>query len=557
MRSIGIDIGTFSIKVAEVEATTRSIALLDCFEVALDPDPSRDPHVQIVDVLRQLTQRYAPSKYKYVFALPESQVSIRQKIFPFRERHKILRSLPFELEDDVPFTQDNAVFDAKILHYRKNATEVLAMATPKPYVQKILDLAGEGYADPDLVSVEAAGLANLVEDVLEAPTENDDHQSDEQPQESQDVVFHPQPASVLLHIGHQHTVLCVFHLGTLVSARTIFWGGVQVVRAIAKQYNMPFAEALKGLVEKGFVLTSNDGVTKEQTVFSNTITSSLYPLIDEVKRALLDIQSEFKVNFERIDLTGGVTQLINLPAFLTQGFELPCNLIKPFQNIDRNSADISDALVHRAGLAIGLAIEGVRRPTNPAVNFRKNELAKENQTYKLLWEKWRYTVQLAAAAFVLFFVYSFIRDSFALSLSDKAYDALRDRAQQGGLKRNQASLSGIERYIREKQREIRAKKTLAELQDVNSALDIMNRVSSVMPAKEQIQLDVRRFYVLNEYLTLEGEVSRRESVEQIQRAITSLAVDRQVKELAPSFKPQGGRIAFAYTLKVSRKGSRQ
>jgi general secretion pathway protein L len=320
---------------------------------------------------------------------------------------------------------------------------------------------------------------------------------------------------------------------------------------------MPFAEALKGLVEKGFVLTTQDGVTREQTVFSNTITNSLFPLIDDVKRSLLDIQSEYKVKFERIDLTGGVSQLINLPAFLTQGFELPCNIVKPFQNIDRNNADLTDALVHRGGLAIGLAIEGVRRPTNPAVNFRKGELAKENQSFKLLWQKWKYTAQLAAAAFVVFFVYTMVRDSFALKLSDTAYEVLRTKAQESGLKKNQSSLSGIERYIREKQKEVRVKKTLAELQDFNSALDIMNRVSAVMPTKDQIQLDVRRFYVLNEYLTLEGEVNRKESATQIQRAITSLAVDRQVKELSPSFKPQNGRIAFAYTLKVARRGARQ
>src|SRR5205814_1774964 len=114
--------------------------------------------------------------------------------------------------------------------------------------------------------------------------------------------------------------------------------------------------------------------------FSNTITSSLSPLIDEVRRNLLDIQSDLKIDFDSIDLSGGVSQLINLAPFLTQGFELPCNIFKPFQNIDHNEAEVPDSLVYRGALAIGLAIEGIRRPINPAVNFRKLELAKENQT---------------------------------------------------------------------------------------------------------------------------------------------------------------------------------
>lgn len=555
-RSLGIDIGTFSIKVAEVEGSSRTITLLDCFEVALDPDPTRDPKVQILDILRQLAERYPVTKYKYVLSLPQSQVSVRLKSFPFKERHKILRSLPFELEDDVPFTQENAVFDAKILHYRKNSAEVLAMATPKQYVQDVIATAKEGYIDPDIVSVEASALANLFESVMEPPAENEDHQTDEQPSASQELVFHGQSANVILHLGHHHAVLAVFHMGTLISARTVFWGGIQLVRAIAKQYNMPFAEALKGLVEKGFVLTSNEGVTKEQTVFSNTITSSLAPLIDDVKRALLDVQSEFKVKFESIDITGGISQLINLGPFLTQSFELPCNLFKPFNNIDRNNADVPDSLIHRGSLAIGLAIEGVKRPINPAINFRKNELAKENQTYKLLWSKWKFAVQIGAATFVLFFIYTIMRDSFALTLSDAAYEALKGRAVDAGLKKGQTGPSQVQRYIREKQKEIRAKKTLADLQDFNSALDVMNKVTQVMPRKEQAEMDIRRFYVLNEYLTLEGETSRKDHIELIKRAITSLSVDRKVDDLEPSFKPTGGKIAFSFSLKVARRGNR-
>jgi general secretion pathway protein L len=553
LRSIGIDIGSYSIKIAEVEATSKSITLIDLFEVALDPDPSRDPRVQIVDVLRQVSERYPPSKFRYVFTLPESQVSIRQKIFPFKERHKILRSLPFELEDDVPFTQDNAVFDAKILHYRKNSAEVLAMATPKQYVQAILDLVKDSSIDPDIITLEAAGLANLIEPIMEPPSENQEHVTEEEPQ-PEGLVFHAQPASIILHIGHHHSVLAVFHLGTLISAKTIFWGGITLVKAIQKTYNMPFTEALKGLVEKGFVLTSYDGVTKDQTVFSNTITGSLTPLVEDVKRALLDIQSEFKVNFDRVDLSGGVSQLINLAPFLTQGFELPCNIFKPFQNIDRNNADISESLVHRGGIAIGLAIEGIRRPANPPVNFRRDELAKENQTYKNLWAKWKFTAQIAAASFVLFFIYSMMRDSFAIALSDAAYQALKSKAQEAGLKKNQTSAAQIGKYIRDKQREARSKKTLAELQDINSSLDVMNKLNSVIPSKDKVDVDIRRFYVLNEYLTVEGEVSRKEFADTIQRAISAISTDRQVKDLSPSFQPSSGRIAFAYTTKVARRG---
>ncbi|MFW1582039.1 hypothetical protein ACEV7R_23715, partial [Vibrio parahaemolyticus] len=86
---------------------------------------------------------------------------------------------------------------------------------------------------------------------------------------------------------------------------------------------------------------------------------------------------------------------------LTQHLEIPFNKLKVLQLTPSLTFEAMDAIEAVAGVAIGLAIEGLRRPRNPAVNFLKEEFAVQSKTFEKIWEKWGYTIQLCAAFFVV------------------------------------------------------------------------------------------------------------------------------------------------------------
>ena len=95
MRSLGIDIGHFSVKIAEVEAANKSFTLTRLDEFPLSTDPTKDTDIEVLDILRNLAQQYDSAHTTFVFSLPQEQVVLRNREFPFRERHKILKSIPF------------------------------------------------------------------------------------------------------------------------------------------------------------------------------------------------------------------------------------------------------------------------------------------------------------------------------------------------------------------------------------------------------------------------------------------------------------------------------
>jgi len=86
MKSVGIDIGTASIKVVEVTQSNRGLFISKYMETSLGQSPGFDSEVQILEFLRTLSESYDPATTKFVFGLRQDRVAVRLKSFPFVDR---------------------------------------------------------------------------------------------------------------------------------------------------------------------------------------------------------------------------------------------------------------------------------------------------------------------------------------------------------------------------------------------------------------------------------------------------------------------------------------
>lgn len=561
MRSIGIDIGSSSIKIAEVNSSSQGFVLVDYAEFPLNPDPAHDSRVDIVDYLRKISGHYGQDNIRYVFAMPQEKVAVRPISFPFKERHNILKSLSSQLEDDIPFDQDDAIFDAKILRTHGSSAEVLAMACPNKYVEEVLQLAFDAGIDPDIVTVDVPATANLFEAWLNPPRDIPGplaaKENLELAQMSEDTAANIEINSgcqVVACIGHKRTLLSVYYRQTLLATRTLSRGGHDIVEGLRRAYSLPYVEALKGLQEKGFILTTNEGASQDQVDFSNIIVSALKPIADEIKLTLLELKSAYGTIFSQIYLTGGVSRLMNIAPYLTKELELPCNLLRHIERVPKVSIQVTPSLESSSLSAIGIAVEGLKKPRNPALNLRKQEFGKQSQSFKYFLEKWGTTLRYAGLILALAWIYTFIRDESASRLDTASRAKFQDTVKTAfNFKGRDAGESKVRSFIKEKRNEISARKDLAELQYVNSALDVINDLSEKMPDKPQLVVDVRRVLIKNENLTIEGEVSTRDQVGVVRTALIGLSTDRQVKDMTPSIRPSQGKFAFAFSVKTPRR----
>ncbi|MGZ5279285.1 MAG: pilus assembly protein PilM, partial [Pseudobdellovibrionaceae bacterium] len=423
MKSVGIDIGTSSIKVVEVTSSNKGIQVTQFTEHPLNANPAFDPEIEILEFLRGLSSAYDQATTRFVFSLRQEQVSVRNKTFPFNDRQKILKSLPFELEEDLPFSNESAVFDAKIIRTLGGTAEVLACATPKNRVAAAIQRMSDSGLDISILSAEGIAFANCFE--------NWDSPPPAYPATAVeiDIAAPERRIQIMVQIGHTRTLVCAFENSLLIGVRSVLWGGKNIADSIARRYEIPYIDALKEMQTKAFILPSKEGASYDQIVFSDTISAQVKELARELKISILEFRSEFNGQIESVGITGGTSQILNLHAFLTQQLELPVNKSLVLTNFTSLSFERTTRIDSVIGIALGLAIEGLEKPRNPALNFMKGEFALENTFFRMFWERWGTVVQVSAAALVLFFVYSFVREGVAINLSDRTSESLKVQAK--------------------------------------------------------------------------------------------------------------------------------
>ncbi|MCB0368800.1 MAG: pilus assembly protein PilM, partial [Bdellovibrionales bacterium] len=238
-KSIGIDIGSYSIKVVEISSTTKGFQIVQFYTHQLSMKPNTDTHFEVIEFLREVAAKYDPDNTKFIVGLRQDKVAIRAKTFPFADRIKISKTLPLDLEEEIPFNIDNAVFDFKINKIITPSAEILAFVAKKEAIEKTIQLLKDSGVQIDILSTEGSAFSNLVEKwnrpIVPIPTKEGSLIDDTTQILSKSL-------NIILNIGHSQTLLTIYDEGKLVGVRNILWGGRIIGEQIAKRFNLPLSE---------------------------------------------------------------------------------------------------------------------------------------------------------------------------------------------------------------------------------------------------------------------------------------------------------------------------
>lgn len=554
MISLGIDIGRSSIKVVEVESLTRGFAFKRFIELPLSNDPTKDKKIEIIDHLRNLSAQYSQTHAQFVFGLPQEQLSSRFLNFPFRERHKILKIVPFELEDDIPMNFSDSIFEAKIIRYNKKSADVMAFAALKEDIQAQLDLVRDGGCSLSLLSAQGVALSNLMEKWYLPPPEVQGFSPVENHESGQDQEIKTEkPGEMLLDLGHQNSRVLFYEEGHLVAIRNLDWGAQNISRHLAVKYSLNPLQARKEMEKKAFILLDKETAQKDHVVFSEAIEEALEPLINQLRLSALEVQSQFKLKWVRAHLVGAPAQIKGLGPYLTRYLEVPFNLFHHFQLLSDIRFDVDLQKEMACATALGLAIEGLKKPRNPALNFLKGDFAVQSKAFQQFVEKWSYTLTLCAVAFVAFFIYSSLRVSFSDEASLESETILKRQAQTIANKRgSEASPSRLRRFLDQHKREVVARKKARQLLHLKTPLDLINVLSQDLPAGAR--LEVKHLYISEDFLEVHGDVDSRRSVSQVQSVLKNLSRDNKVTSVRSKVPTPPGKSGFSYRIRIHRLG---
>ena len=110
---------------------------------------------------------------RLVVSLKTRQVTFRNLQLPTRDKKAIQSGVGFELEDELPFSIENAAYDYSIISQSKAGTQAHVSATLTKNLASALDAWTAAGVDPDLVTTEAWAYRTLMNRVLSPEEQNE------------------------------------------------------------------------------------------------------------------------------------------------------------------------------------------------------------------------------------------------------------------------------------------------------------------------------------------------------------------------------------------------
>ena len=338
----GLDIGSSSIKLAEIQDTSRGRILGRFSQIPLAKGVIVDGTIMepeaLTAAIKELYKQSGCQRRKIVTSVSGHAVIVKKVTLTRMGEAELFELIHDEVEKYLPFEDAATVdFDCQILGdhpYNASQMEVLLVAAKKEII--------EDYTK----SIEAAGLIPVIIDV-------DSFALETLYEENYD--FEEDDVAVLVNIGASITNLNAVKGGGSIFTRDFTLGGNAVTQAIADRLGLSFEEA---------ETTKIDGLGDDEQsrkLFRDGLIVYTDPICSEIERSVDYFRSTFGVEIVRqILLSGGGAMIPGMAASLGQRLGIDTEIINPFKKITCNRAILDAETAVRIGplaaVGVGLAL---------------------------------------------------------------------------------------------------------------------------------------------------------------------------------------------------------
>ena len=264
MLNIAINIGSYSVKFLNFQIDRKKVTYLSSKEVLLDSDEYNIQEEDIVlDLQMNIIHQYlteVDEDYRAILNASNEIITERFLELPIKNKKKAQLMLPFQLEEDIPFSLSECQIGSTI---EQTATGSKAMVNIikhdllRPLFSKINDYK----IQPKVLTSEISAIESYIKRTTE---------------------ILPQ-SFCILDIGHGTTHAYFFMDGQLKSTHTSYVAGFAINEAISKNYNISLEEAAIYKHQNCYFLSSEQyaQVNENQRVFATMMDEVFSSLINE------------------------------------------------------------------------------------------------------------------------------------------------------------------------------------------------------------------------------------------------------------------------------------
>ena len=325
--SIGLDIGTQSIKSVKLKTSGNSIELVafDIEESQLDP----------IDVLKKI--KHAQNADLVNISFSGASTVIRYVNFLRMSKAELRQALKFEAAKHIPFSLEEVYLDAEILKndLPDNKMLVLIAALKKEFIrQRLKSIEGAGLR-PNIVQIDSLALINAF---------NFNFPKNEIPQDK---------SACILNIGSTISNVNIIDSASARLSRDIHSGGANFTKKLMDAFSIDFkaAEELK-------LNPDPERANKVKAIVEAVLTN----LALEIRTSFDYYESQNNSNVVKIFLSGGGSKISGLKEMLASFLGIEVESWDPFKQVKINDKlDLAklDKSSGQFNVALGLALEKI------------------------------------------------------------------------------------------------------------------------------------------------------------------------------------------------------
>src|SRR2546427_12211532 len=334
---VGLDIGSSSIKSVELKSTKAGYELVSYGMESLAPDTVVDGAImdapQVANAISRIFDSASVKTKNVATSVSGHSVIVKRVPLPLMSEEELYDRIPAEASQHIPFDIADVNLSYQLLESMDSQMDVLLVAVKKDKILNHTNVLAQAGKTPVVVDIDAFALQNCFEVNYE-------------PDAGQTVA--------LLNVGASVMNINIVRGGVPLFTRDVSVGGDQYTDALQKELDLSFEDAER---------------LKQGHEVANVSPDAKAPHIRSVSEILLlEVQKTFDFfrqttsteNIQHIYVAGGTAKLEGLADLLKADFNVPVEVLNPFQRISYNPSKFDpnyiDDIAPRMTVAVGLAL---------------------------------------------------------------------------------------------------------------------------------------------------------------------------------------------------------
>ena len=500
---IGIDLGAHTVKAVIFEGSFGRYQLVDSRLRAVPAADAEDIDRRLMALVALLGELDLEQPLSVV-GWPAEHTSIRRITLPFGDRAQVEKTLPFEVEAQVPFDLDETSLAHRILSVSPGESVVLTAMASQAAVSALLQQLKSVGIDPKHLPVDS--------DVLGAYTDAG--------------------VQAVLDIGHTRTLAAITEDGKVLASRAIIGGGRALTAALASHHriSMEEAEGRKHICHlesaQGPLVTEvswdDEDITEAQRPTpedSGVLLKALAPLLADIRATLIAFEDSTGLEIEEVLLCGGTAALRGLREHLSADLGVPVRKIIP-EGIDAIAPS-------RFALALALARQGAGETTGRELDIRQGDLSFQGDLASLS-NLLRVGLMAAVVLLVLgtgWFTVRYMQLSSDLSeveaqISSTVAAAFPEDVPADRVLDPSTALAIMQEKSLESSARVEALGSI--LSDAPPTLSLLKKVSKGMPPHAEVRVDVKEMTITRSSITLKAESDGYEEATRVEASLQEM-----------------------------------